>query len=260
MAEFNVVHGNSPVLGAAIHDGHNIRKDLYPFLNLKEHERMREEDPYTGYLTEIFDTRIIVNTSRFEVDLNRPREKAVYRNPEDAWGLNVWNSELPEEVIERSLAMYDQFYSRVDSLLKICLERFGYFIVLDLHSYNHRRTDSRQEAPSQSNPEINIGTASIHPSWQPVARNLIAGLSNCSINGHEPDVRENVKFKGGEFCRWINTRFTTSGCALAIEFKKTFMDEWTGRVNIHHLQDIQNALASVLPELKRQFKSNLIFR
>ena len=28
--------------------------------------------------------------SRFEVDLNRPREEAVYRVPEDCWGLDVW--------------------------------------------------------------------------------------------------------------------------------------------------------------------------
>jgi hypothetical protein len=34
-------------------------------------------------------THIIVTRSRFEVDLNRPRDKAVYRCAADAWNLDV---------------------------------------------------------------------------------------------------------------------------------------------------------------------------
>src|SRR5690606_40970947 len=90
MEPFISSESDSPVIAAAIHEGHLIRDELLPYLNLEEHERSREEDPYTDYLSEVSPSRVIVNVSRFETDLNRPRSKAVYQQPEDAWGLQVW--------------------------------------------------------------------------------------------------------------------------------------------------------------------------
>jgi cardiolipin synthase A/B len=46
-------------------------------------------DPFTAQLARVAPTRLIALRSRFEVDLNRPRERAVYRGPADAWGLEV---------------------------------------------------------------------------------------------------------------------------------------------------------------------------
>ena len=34
----------------------------------------------------------------------------MYRKPEDAWGLQVWKGDPPEEEVEKSLAAYDAFY------------------------------------------------------------------------------------------------------------------------------------------------------
>jgi N-formylglutamate deformylase len=34
-----------------------------------------------------------------------------------------------------------------------------------------------------------------------------------------------------------------------VEFKKFFMDEWTGELNVKHHQAIRNALGSTLPGL-----------
>ena len=48
---------------------------------------------------------------------------------------------------------------------------------------------------------------------------------------------------------WIHRTFPTTGCALALEFKKTFMDEWSGRVDAAHLAELSRALASTLPGL-----------
>jgi hypothetical protein len=58
------------------------------------------------------------------------------------------------------------------------------------------------------------------------------------------DVRENVRFLGGNFCRWIHRTFPTKACALAVEFKKFFMDEWTGEVDRRQLQELRSALES----------------
>ena len=104
--------------------------------------RRREEDPYTSCWTTIAPNRVIALHSRFEVDLNRPRESAVYRSPEDAWGLEVWKSPPPEDLLARSLANYDAFYAELDRLYGSLVQQHGRFLVLDLHTYNHRRHGS----------------------------------------------------------------------------------------------------------------------
>lgn len=238
-----IIEGNSPVIATAIHDGHELREELHPYMALSECSRMREEDPYSDYLCDISDSRIVVHTSRFEVDLNRPRSKAVYRTPDEAWGLKVWKRPLGQDVISRSLAFYDSFYEELREYLFQILKKYGGFVVLDLHTYNHRRETPHKSAPSLFNPDINIGTGSLSSRWQFMADVLIGSLKEQEINGLIPDVRANVKFMGGQFSQWINETFGDVGCAIAIEVKKTFMDEWTGRVDIQHLKEIRKALA-----------------
>ena len=47
--------------------------------------------------------------------------------------------------------------------------------------------------------------------------------------GRNLDVRENVAFQGrGELARFVHARYPDTGCAIALEFKKFYMDEWTG--------------------------------
>ena len=42
-------------------------------------------------------------------------------------------------------------------------------------------------------------------------------------------MRENVAFQGkGELTRFVHERYPGRGCAIALEFKKFYMDEWTG--------------------------------
>lgn len=241
--------GSSPVITAAIHDGHDIRKELRPYLNLTEHDRMRQEDPYTGYLADISDSHIIVHTSRFEVDLNRTREKAVYRNPEDAWGMSVWKWDLPGEQIKKSLGIYDEFYKNVRSLIHHAIDRYGYFIILDLHSYNYRTENAYAGYPSVLNPEVNLGTAFMTPAWRTIAQIFTQSFSRHLVAGHHPEIREDIKSKGGEFSRWVNRNFGDFGCSLSVELKKNFMDEWTGRGDIYHLNEIKEALQATIPEL-----------
>ena len=53
--------------------------------------------------------------------------------------------------------------------------------------------------------------------------------------------------KGGNFPKWIHDNFPSTGCALAIEVKKFFMDEWTGEVNDKRLKLLKRALESTVP-------------
>src|ERR1051325_205611 len=57
---------------------------------IRRRQRFVEEDPYTDQLTAVAGTSLVVHRSRFEVDMNRARERAVYRTPGDAWGPPVW--------------------------------------------------------------------------------------------------------------------------------------------------------------------------
>ena len=58
---------------------------------------------------------------------------------------------------------------------------------------------------------------------------LIEAMRGFDFNGRRLDVRENIAFQGkGEQTRFVQTRYPEQGCAIAIEFKKFFMDEWSG--------------------------------
>ncbi|WP_262246584.1 N-formylglutamate amidohydrolase [Parapedobacter soli] len=246
---YHVHKAHSPIIGTAIHDGHLIATPLLSYMHLQEHERFREEDPYTAYMAGVSASRILVETSRFQVDLNRRREEAIYRRPADAWGLSVWEPMLPEVIINQLLADYDRFYADVGQLLQWTIARFGKFVVLDIHSYNHRRETPLAVASIGENPEVNIGTGHNHEKWKWLGQQLTRFLAHHQIDGMFIDVRENVKFKGGGFSEWINRNYGEYGCVLSLEFKKTFMDEWTGRVNIGHLNKLKSILGGCIPFL-----------
>lgn len=239
----------SPIIVAAIHDGHLIDRALSEYLVLQEHERFREEDPYTAYLADLPINQVVVQTSRFQVDLNRRREQAIYRRPEDAWGLKVWRSTLPNELVQQLLEGYDTFYQALLRLLEDTIARYGKFVVLDIHSYNHRRDSPDKTSETSKNPEINIGTGHNREKWKTFGQRFVHFLAHNMIDGHYADVRENVKFGGGGFAEWINMHFGDYGCVFSVEFKKTFMDEWTGRIDIDHLNDMKSMMKVTIPYL-----------
>jgi N-formylglutamate amidohydrolase len=82
---WTVSRGFSPIVGTAIHNGHNVRSDVQALMALPRNDRLREEDPFTEFIIRDLSNRIVCHRSRFEVDLNRPREAAVYLSPEQAW-------------------------------------------------------------------------------------------------------------------------------------------------------------------------------
>jgi hypothetical protein len=253
-ANYFLGDSDMPIIATAIHDGHDVREEVIKFMDLKEDERLREEDPFTSAWTMIADTRIVGTQSRFEFDLNRPREKAVYITPEDAWGLKVWKSDLPADVIGRSLNMYDMFYEDVYKILKQFESRFGKFVILDLHTYCYRR-DGADKAPAdpEANPEVNIGTGTMNRNnWAGLVDRFISDLRNFDYSGRHLDVRENIKFRGGNFGRWIHGNFPSSACCLSVEIKKFFMDEWTGIPDESQVKKIEEALKFTLPGISEQ--------
>jgi hypothetical protein len=129
--------------------------------------------------------------------------------------------------------------------------RYGRFVVLDIHAYNHRRggPDAEPDDPV-ANPDVNVGTGSLdRDRWGHVVDRFIADLSS---HPAALDVRENVRFKGRHLAAWVHERFAGSGCCLALEFKKTFMDEWTGSMHVERFVEVAEALSSTLPGLQEE--------
>lgn len=248
--------GDGPLVACAIHAGHEVREEVARLLRLDSPQRQYEEDPYTDRWTSIAPTRIVVGHSRFEVDLNRPRDKAVYIRPEDAWGLDLWNSPLPQEVVDRSLAIYDAYYAYWRGLLDQLVARHGRIVVFDLHSYNHRRGGSEGPAADpEQNPEINLGTRTMaRGRWARVVDRVLAELRAAKYLDRRLDVRENVRFFGGHMASWSHQTHPESVCVLSVEVKKIFMDEWSGALDEPRFQAVgaalQRAAAGALDELE----------
>lgn len=79
----------SPLIGTAIHNGHEVWPHLAEMMAIDEAGRLREEDPFTAEFVKDIPTHIVVRRSRFEVDLNRAPEGAVYLRPEQAWVVSL---------------------------------------------------------------------------------------------------------------------------------------------------------------------------
>lgn len=243
--------GDGPILATGIHDGHELRPEVVDVMNLGEADRLREEDPHTGAIASVVPSWIVPRRSRFEVDLNRPRPKSVYIEPEDAWGLELWASKPSQELIQESLGIYDDFYRLLRETLDALAAAHGRFIVLDIHSYNHQRGGPGAELDdAAANPQVNVGTGSLDRNrWGHIVDRFMTELAGPDGGGGQLDVRENVRFRGGHMASWIHANYPESGCALAIEFKKTFMDEWSGRLEGDAFCTLRTALRKTLPGL-----------
>jgi hypothetical protein len=242
---------DSPVVAVAVHGGHDLRADIAARMELPGQDRLREEDRGTAEWAARFPSHLVAARSRFEFDLNRPRDETVYRGPDDAWGLDIWREPPTPEMVARSQLAYDAFYSVLAQVLDRTEEAFGRFALFCVHSYNHRRAGpDAPPADPAGHPDVNVGTGSMDRArWGPLVERFMADLGSVKIPPRPGslDVRENVCFKGRELPRWVHERYPETGCALAIEVKKFYMDEHTGEVDGALHDAVGDALAATVP-------------
>jgi len=245
---FSIIEGKGAVIATAIHTGHGMRASLQGRSKLTSMQQLREEDPFTDIFASAVSSRIIATQSRFQIDFNRPRERAVYRVPEDAWGLELWKAPLPSEEVDCSLQEYDAFYAALKEMLDQKLKTHKQIVVLDIHSYNHRRRGEREpfDDPMQ-NPEINIGTGTMSDrgKWQESIALVTDRLKDAVVMGRHLDVRENIKFQGGEMAQWIHTHYPKTVCCISLEFKKFFMNEWNGKGEMTAINEIKEVIGEI---------------
>lgn len=239
-----IERGDGPVVATAIHGGHYLRPEVARLMALGDAERRREEDLYTDW-TSAGDSRIVVHRSRFEVDLNRPRDQAVYLSPDDCWGLKLWERRPPDEVVEESRRLHDRFYRELYDLLDETRRKYGRMLLLDLHSYNHRRAGAhRPPANQRDHPDVNLGTRSVdRRRWGPLLDTFQQELRTHKVAGSMLDVAENIIFEGAHLVRWANATFPQV-CAVAVEVKKIFMDEHSSTLDKGACREVSAALES----------------
>jgi N-formylglutamate deformylase len=241
--------GAGPLVATAIHAGSHMRRSLHPYCNLGRAQRLREEDPFTDRIARVAPVRVVGERSRFEVDLNRPPQKAIYLRPEDAWGLDVYH-DLPWEERDASMRLYDEFYTEMRRTMDQLFRSHERVVVLDVHSYNHQRQGPGIIDDPAQNPEVNIGTANMdRQAWAAVVESLMEALRQPLSDGRSLDVRENIKFKGGYFGQWLHANYGARVCPIAIEYKKIFMDEWTGEPDMAMIERLRLHLEKAAHQL-----------
>lgn len=239
----------------AIHHGHALRPQARELCALTPGQRLREEDPYTGGWTGAGDLGVVVHHSRFEVDLNRTLARCVYLTPADGWGLSVWRTPPSRQFLAESQAIHQRFYREMACLLDGIMAERGGFALLDIHSYNHRRQGpAAPPADLAGNPDIDL---LIPPGerqhWAGAIAAFKAALSTLSLAGHPPTIGENTRFQRAAFGDWVAHRYGAEVLVLVVEFKKIFMDEWSGVPCERSVGDIGRGLAAGVAALRPFF-------
>jgi len=206
-----------PFVCGAIHDGHQFRKELWDNCLHSEYDRWYEEDPKTKAMIRSHPIVIAGCDSRFEYDLNRSPENAIF---DDAWGKKLWKEPLPNNQRETSLEKHANFYKVVHALTHKLETKFNVVVVYDMHSYNWRRWDKEV-------PVINLGTTNLDNNrFGEFIEHWRKTLSELNL----PHVEETTSkindtfFGNGYFLKYITENFKNT-LVLATEFKKIYCDE-----------------------------------
>jgi hypothetical protein len=229
----------------AVHNGHQFRKELWKNCLHTEYDRWFEEDPCTKQFVKTHPIVIAACDSRFEYDLNRTPENAIY---EDAWGKKLWREPLNIETRNRSSQKHAAFYAVVHALLTKLYELFGAVVVYDIHSYNWRRWEREV-------PVINLGTSNVdNNQFGDDIETWRQSLSELKL---PYEIRTTSKindtfFGNGYFLKYITKNFENT-LVLATEFKKIYCDERNGVIFPEVVSAIEEQLRSKLIEHAASF-------
>ena len=226
---------------AAVHDGHQFRKELWDNCIHTEYERWYEEDPETKQMINAHPIVIAGCDSRFEYDLNRDPDNAIF---ETAWGKDLWHQPLSEEKKHKSLSKHENFYKIVHALISKLEEKYGIAIVYDMHSYNWKRWD--REVPTW-----NLGISNVDNDR--FGDDIEAWRQSLSELNFPHDIKStaaiNNTFQGnGYFLKNITNTFQNT-LVLATEIAKIYCDELTQII-------YPEVVATVEAQLRQKLKAH----
>lgn len=229
-----------PFACAAIHDGHQFRKELWNNCLHSEYDRWYEEDPETKNMVKTLPIVIAGCDSRFEYDLNRAPDEAVF---ETAWGKQLWKEPLSEDLKAISLKKHANFYLVVFSLIKKLEDKFGFSVVYDMHSYNWRRWN--REVPTW-----NLGTSNLdNHRFGKVIEDWRQSLSQIKFpNNIKSTSKINDTFMGnGYFLKFITQNFKNT-LVLATEIAKVYCHEYEQYIYPEVVKAVESELKKRIPK------------
>lgn len=229
-----------PYACGAVHDGHQFRRELWDNCIHTEYERWFEEDPATREMVKTHPIIIAGMDSRFEYDLNRAPESAIY---DDAWGKQLWHTPLSDDMKQKSLNKHANFYKVVHALIAKLEEKFGVCVVYDMHSYNWKRWEREV-------PVFNLGTGNIDN--ERFGESIESWRKMLSMIKFPHDIESTSKindtFQGnGYFLKYITQHFNNT-LVLATEVKKIYCDEINQVMFPEVVATIEKELRSMLPK------------
>ncbi|AUP81405.1 N-formylglutamate amidohydrolase [Flavivirga eckloniae] len=229
-----------PYACAAIHDGHQFRKELWKNCTHSAYERWYEEDPETKNMIKSHPIVISGCDSRFEYDLNRPPEEAIF---ETAWGKQLWEEPLTQCTKDKSLRKHTNFYKVVHTLVSKLEKMFGFCTVYDMHSYNWKRWN--REVPTW-----NLGTSNVDSDrFGAVIEEWRLSLSEMVLpNDIKSTSKINDTFQGnGYFLKYITKNFKNT-LVLATEIAKIYCGELEGVIYPEVVKTVEKELITRIPE------------
>ena len=236
----------TPYVCGAVHDGHQFRKSLWDNCLHTEYERWYEEDPSTKDMVASHPIVIAGCDSRFEYDLNRPPDGAIYS---DAWGKQLWKEPLSKTEYDHSLQKHATFYEVTHALIQKLEQLFPRVIVFDMHSYNWKRWE--REVPTW-----NLGTANINNErFGSIVNSWQEKLSKMHFpHGIRATTGINDTFQGnGFFLKYITTTFPNT-LVLATEIAKVYCDEYSGIIYPEVVKAVSEQLKELIPLQAKEFE------
>ena len=235
-----------PWLSTAIHDGGKFREELKAKSLKSDLQRWYEEDPCTGRMVESAPIFLKGLDSRFEYDLNRAPETAVY---ETAWGEECWREELTAEEKAVSLKKHSDYYLVLNTLFEKLESKFSKVILFDMHSYNWRRHDRKV-------PEFNIGTELLdQKKWAEEIeewKNLLAAVE-IPDNTNTTAINDVFFGKGYQLKQTVDKFDKT--LVLATEISKIYCNELNGEIYDHIVESVSDQLAEAMKAHTDKFLS-----
>ena len=229
----------------AVHDGHQFRSELWELCTHSAYERWYEDDPATKEMVRSHPIVIAGLDSRFEYDLNRDPQSAVY---EDAWGKQLWKTPLSDEMKLKSIKKHHNFYRVAHALIKKLEGLFGACVVYDMHSYNWKRWERKV-------PTWNLGTSNIDQDrYGTLIESWRTSLSQIKLpNAIESTAAINDTFFGnGYFLKYITNNFENT-LVLATEVAKIYCDEYNQILYPEVIRTIGQELSFRIPNHADEF-------
>lgn len=230
---------------AAVHDGHQFRKELWDNCLHTEYDRWYEEDPETKNMIASHPIVIAGCDSRFEYDLNRDPENAVF---DTAWGKKLWKAPLSEAQKQKSLEKHTNFYKVTHALISKLEQKFSIAIVYDMHSYNWKRWD--REVPTW-----NLGTSNVDNSrFGNEVESWRSALATIEFpHNIKQTALVNDTFQGnGYFLKFITNNFENT-LVLATEIAKIYCDEYEQIIYPEVVKAVEQQLQNLLPSHAHNF-------